>query len=44
MADKGAATLGGVLNANILKGLCDKLYDKRKNAALEVEKCAAAAL
>ena len=38
-ADKSAAGAVGLLNVNILKGLGDKLYDKRKNAALEIEKC-----
>jgi hypothetical protein len=28
-----------LLSAAIVKGLSDKLYDKRKNAALEIEKC-----
>ena len=33
----------GPLPSGVIKGLGDKLYDKRKNAALEVEKCVRAA-
>ena len=35
MADKEAE----VLPAGVAKGLADKFYEKRKNAALEIEKC-----
>ncbi len=30
-----------IITPLLAKGLADKLYDKRKNAALEIEKCVA---
>jgi hypothetical protein len=38
-AAAAAAAGQSLLSAAILKGLSDKLYEKRKNAALEIEKC-----